>query len=337
MARGAYHLPIWRAATVGARVGRVRDRASRVGRRLRVRGGPLRVVRNTIDGFFSQAGTRMAAALSYYSILVAGPTLVLTLWLGSLAFGEEPTREAVAQIVSRAMPPNSGATAALADEMVRTSTATASLAALTGLGALFGFTRALATSLNVMMNAEGREPLYRTAVVAPLLLLAVFGLLWGAWALEIALDVVTYATGISEESPIGRALSAPVPFALGTVFFAIIFRVVPRVRLSYLEILLPSALGAGLWESSRQLFGWLVGSESSYMEVFGPLGGIVALLSWVYLSSAILVVTGQFAWAFAMERRGRGRLAAEQPREAGLSGRIEPLHGDTMVNEGASL
>jgi hypothetical protein len=29
--------------------------------------------------------------------------------------------------------------------------------------------------------------------------------------------------------------------------------------------------------------------------VFGLLGGIMALLGWVYLSSVILVLTGQFA------------------------------------------
>ena len=69
------------------------------------------------------------------------------------------------------------------------------------------------------------------------------------------------------------------------------------------------------------------------VQLFGPLGGVVALLGWIYLSSAILVLTGQFAWAFAMERRGRGALARHAPRQAGLDGWSEPFDQDNAVNE----
>ena len=306
-----------------------------MGRRVRVRGGWLRVLRNAVVGFYNQAGTRMAAALSYYSMLVAGPTLLLTLWVGTLLFGEEATREAVAQIVSRALPPNAGGANEVASEVVQHSTPAAGLAILAGIFSLFGFTRALTTSLNVTMNAEGREPLHRTAIVAPLLLVAVFGLLWGAWALRLAIDVVEVAAGTTDDSVFGYLLEGLVPLLLAAVYFSIILSVVPRVQLTRVEVLLPSALGALLWESSRRLFGWLVGSESSYLRLFGPLGGLVALLGWVYVSSAILVLIGQFAWAFSMERRGRGRLAAELPSEAGLSGRVPPHEADNMVNEAA--
>lgn len=319
--------------TVRRQAGRVGSRAARLGRRVRVRGGWLRILRNAVVGFYNQAGTRMAAALSYYSILVAGPTLLLTLWVGSLLFGEQATREAVAQILSRALPPNAGGANDLASEVVQHSTPTAGLALLVGVFSLFGFTRALTTSLNVTMNAEGREPLHRTALVAPLLLVAVFGLLWGAWALRLAIDVVEVAAGTSDDSIFGYLLEGLVPLLLAAVYFSIILSVVPRVQLTRVEVLLPSALGALLWESARRLFGWLVGSDSSYLRLFGPFGGLLALLGWVYLSSAILVLIGQFAWAFAMERRGRGRLAAELPSEAGLSGRVPPHEADNMVNE----
>src|SRR6476661_5495630 len=72
------------------------------------RGGWARIVRNTAVGYFEQAGSRMAAALSYYSILLAGPVLVFTLYMGSVAFGEDATKEAVAQVVQRILPPGGG-------------------------------------------------------------------------------------------------------------------------------------------------------------------------------------------------------------------------------------
>ena len=60
----------------------------------------------------------------------------------------------------------------------------------------------------------------------------------------------------------------------------------------------------------------------------GRVGALVA-----YASSVILVLTGQFAWAFAMERRGRGDLARRSPRQAGLDGWTELGDQDTAVNE----
>jgi hypothetical protein len=57
------------------------------------------------------------------------------------------------------------------------------------------------------------------------------------------------------------------------------------------------------------------------------------LLGWIYLSSVILVLTGQLAWAFAMERRGRGHLARRLPRQAGLEGAAGPFELENAVNE----
>ena len=42
---------------------------------------------------------------------------------------------------------------------------------------------------------------------------------------------------------------------------------------------------------------------------------------------------GQFAWAFAMERRGRGELARRAPRLAGLETTADPFATDNAVNE----
>jgi membrane protein len=275
----------------------------------------------------------MAAALSYYSIFVGGPVLVLTLLLGSAVFGEPATREAVLNVVERALPPGSDDAAEIAQRVVRTSAPTASLALVAGLLSLFGFTRALATCINVTLRTEGTEPFYRPFLVGPLLVLAVFGLLWGSWAFRFALDLLQVATGYATSGLAELLIRGLLPLLLATSYFGIILAVVPRTQLSRAEVVVPAVLGATLWEAARHVFGWLMGSESAYLRVFGPLGGVVALLAWVYTSSAILVITGQLTWAYAMERRGRGRIAAAAPREAGLDGWIRPLHGDNAVNE----
>jgi membrane protein len=131
----------------------------------------------------------------------------------------------------------------------------------------------------------------------------------------------------------GLLLGNVAPFCLAIVHFTIILSIVPRARLTLTEIIVPSVVGATLWEAARNVFGWLIGTDSFYLQLFGPLGAVVALLGWIYLSSAILVLTGQFAWAFAMERRGRGHLARHAPRQAGLDQVSDPFEQDNAVNE----
>jgi membrane protein len=304
-----------------------------VERRVFGRAGWLRIVRNTIVGFIIQAGTRMAAALSYYALLAAGPMLVLTIAVGGTVLGDEATRQIVAGALPRVLPPSAGIATDLAEAAVRHSHSTTWLALVTGVASLVGFTRALGTSLNVTLNESGAEPLRRTARLAPLLYLAVVGLLWSSWSIEVLASLAEQSIIQSVVPRPGLLLGNVAPLCLAIVHFTIILSVVPRAHLAVVEVIVPSVIGALLWEGARNVFGWLIGTDSFYIQLFGPLGAVVALLGWIYLSSAILVLTGQFAWAFAMERRGRGHLARHAPRQAGLDGWSDPFHQDNAVNE----
>jgi len=307
--------------------------ARRMERRLFGHAGWARVLRNTIVGFVIQAGTRMAAALSYYALLAAGPMLVLTVALGGLLLGEDATRQMVAAALPRILPPSAGLASAFAEGVVLTASPSTGLAVVAGLISLIGFSRALATSINVMLNEIGSEPIHRTVALVPLLYLAVLGLLWGSWMFE-GLGALAEASMLNTVVPRpGLIIGSIAPLLLAIMHFTIILTIVPRARLTPIEILVPSLAGAILWELSRNIFGWLVGTDSFYLRLFGPLGGVLALLGWIYVSSAILVLTGQFAWAFAMERRGRGALARRAPRQAGLEDSSEPFQKDNAVNE----
>ena len=309
------------------------QRARSIERAIFGRAGLARVLRNTIVGFVIQAGTRMAAALSYYALLVAGPMLVLTIALGSLLLGEEQTREIVTNALPRVLPPSASIATTLAEGVVQQSHPATGLALVTGLLSTIGFTRALGTSLNVTMNEIGGETIQRTARLVPVMYLAVLGLLWGSWTFELLARMAESSILESVIPRPGLLLGNVAPLLLAMVHMTIILAIVPRTRLTAIEILVPAFVGAVLWELARNLFGWLVGTDSYYLQLFGPLGGVVALLGWIYLSSTILVLTGQFAWAFAMERRGRGALARRSPRQAGLDHWAEPFEQDNAVNE----
>lgn len=278
----------------------------------------------------------MAAALAYYSIFVTAPLLVLTLLVGEKLFGEEATKAAMTRMVPAVLPLGAGGAAEFARELVRISTPTAGIALLAGGGALLQYARVLTTSLNVAFNAEGAEPVRRAFIVGPLLLLALLGLLWGTWALKLLAELAQRGGDVGVSRLVDVLVGGLAPLILAAIFLAIILAVAPRVRLTGREVLVPALIGAALWEAARHLFGALVGAQDLYVRVFGSLGGFLALLGWTYLNAAVLLLTGQFAWAYAMERRGRGRLASDAPRQAGPDGWSRPFEGDNVVNEDQS-
>jgi uncharacterized BrkB/YihY/UPF0761 family membrane protein len=169
--------------------------------------------------------------------------------------------------------------------------------------------------------------------IVPLLYLAVLGLFWGSWTFELLGRLAEWSLGSPMLPQPGLLFGNVVPLILAIVHIGIILAIVPRAPLTTVEIVVPAIIGGALWEAARNLFGWLVGTDSFYIQLFGPLGGVVALLGWIYLSSVILVLTGQLAWAFGMERRGRGHLARRLPRQAGLNSTAGPFELENAVNE----
>ena len=130
----------------------------------------------------------------------------------------------------RLLPPSASIATALAEEVVRTSSPAASLAAVTGLLSLIGFTRALTTSLNVTLNEIGSEPIQRTAKLVPLLYLAVLGLLWGAWMFELLGRLAEDSLVRSVIPRPGLLLGNVAPLILAMSHFTIILALVPRAR-----------------------------------------------------------------------------------------------------------
>lgn len=75
------------------------------------------------------------------------------------------------------------------------------------------------------------------------------------------------------------------------IFFLFFYQLLPKKRLS-IRTLLPGTLFATLtWQFISWLYGQIV-EYVSYSELYGQLAGIIILLIWLYLSSAILLIGG---------------------------------------------
>jgi len=89
-----------------------------------------------------------------------------------------------------------------------------------------------------------------------------------------------------------------VSFALITAIFALIYKIMPRVRVAWHDVWIGSAVTALLFTIGKFLIGLYI-AKSSVASGFGAAGSLVVVLLWVYYSAQIFLLGAEFTWVYA--------------------------------------
>jgi membrane protein len=108
-----------------------------------------------------------------------------------------------------------------------------------------------------------------------------------------------------------QAIFAAAGAAATVALFAVVYRLVPSGRVT-LRDTLPSAIVAGLmWEAAKYVFASSL-QYFHYDEIYGSVGAVVAVLTWSYVSSLILMFGAQLSVVLHQEHASE-EMAAETP------------------------
>ncbi|HEX5965085.1 MAG TPA: YihY/virulence factor BrkB family protein [Pyrinomonadaceae bacterium] len=89
-------------------------------------------------------------------------------------------------------------------------------------------------------------------------------------------------------------------YAVTVALFVLVNRFMPRANVT-LRDTLPAAFLAGLlWELAKYTFAWSLG-YFHYDQIYGSVGAVVAVLTWSYVSSLILLLGAQMTAVFHYE------------------------------------
>jgi membrane protein len=85
-----------------------------------------------------------------------------------------------------------------------------------------------------------------------------------------------------------------------TLLFALIFKVLPNVRLRWRDVWLGAACTAFLFTLGKFLIGFYLGT-SGVASYYGAAGSAIVILLWVYYSACILFFGAEFTKAYAVK------------------------------------
>lgn len=181
---------------------------------------------------------------------------------------------------------------------------------------------ALMDALNIAYDVKETRPWWKRQLLrlGCLVLAAVVVLL----ATAIFMDGERFAQWVGRTLGLGSAgvtaitiLQLIVAVALLVGLGAILFRILPNVRQRWSAVVIASVAATVLWIAATLLFRVYVQNFGSYNKTYGAIGGVIALLTWMYYSMFVLLSGGELA---AEMHHGSGAVAPE--RGAVYHGRI---------------
>lgn len=246
--------------------------------------------------------TTSAAAISYFSMLAFFPTLIFLLALGSRLSGSEQVER---YIISQALTFFPGAQHFVRKNLESLSDISNgvifSCVTVMLWAAAWVFT-VIEKALNRILGTAPRSFLHGRAVNF-VVMSTIFPLLGISSILTAILSGLKAATSRLPVQ-LGEQLEAlsgyfwQSIFILGSllitiVLFTILYKFLPNTRIAFREALTGAIVAGVLWEGAKLGFAYLL-PYFHYDLLYGSIGAGIALLSWVYLSSVIMLFGAQF-------------------------------------------
>lgn len=285
--------------------------------------GWWRLLVNTYKQMSEDHVSLIAAGIAFYSLLAIFPGLVAVMAVAGLALDPQVVVDQL-QGLSRVLPQE--ASAIILDQAVAVTGSEdggLGLAAILGLLiALYSASRGMASmieGLNVAFEVEERRGLVWLYLWTFILTL---GMIVGFLVVAGLLAVLPAILAVLPLGRFGEALASllrwPLLVAVVMGGLALLYRFAPSRGDVPWRWLTPGAVAATvLWVAGSALFTVYVANFASYNETFGALGGVIVLLTWLWLSSFIILMGAELDSEIERQDRLPGGRASAAEAAAG--------------------
>jgi membrane protein len=263
--------------------------------------------RESVASFINDGALSRGAAIAFYAVTSIGPLLLIAVAIAGLAFGQDAARGAIANQLSGLMGQQS---AELLQNAIRSASGKSSgifasaLGVVTLLLTASGMFGEIQSALNAIWEADPKgSTVYRLlrARAASLGLVVALGLLLLV-SLVISAGLSVLSAYVNAYRPVGhfilQAVNFVISFALISVLFAAIYKVLPDKDLEWRDVLVGAVVTAVLFSIGKFLIGLYIGS-SAVASSYGAAGALIVALLWIYYSAQIFLLGAEFTKVYA--------------------------------------
>lgn len=274
-----------------------------------------KLLKESIYGYLEDEALTRGAAIAFYTVTSIGPVLFIVVAIAGLFFGEDAAAGAISAQLTGLMGRQS---AELLQTVIQNASGKASsvLATFAGLVTLVvtasGVFTEMQQTLNVIWRAKPQENILSgmlRARAASLGLVAALGFLL---LVSLVISAVLTALGnyVDALLPFGylilQALNFLASYALITVLFAAIYKVLPDKPIQWRDVFVGAVVTALLFTVGKFLIGLYLGS-STIASSYGAAGSLIIVLLWIYYSAQVFLLGAEFTKVYAHHHGSRSR------------------------------
>ncbi len=271
------------------------------------------IIKGTVTEFGNDRAVTLGAALAYYAMFSIAPLLVIIVGVAGLVFQDQNAQQKVVQQLQGVVGQKAaGMVQSMMSAQHRGSSLIATIIGvivlLLGASGLFG---QLKTSLNLIWGVKPKPDrgilgLVLDRLVSILLVLGIGILLMASMVLTSCISIFYREINQLIHLPgfVAQIINLVVSLGIITLLFAVIFKVLPDVRISWRNVWVGAFTTALLFVAGEYLLSLYLhrqGTTSSY----GAAGSVVLLLMWIYYSSLILFIGAEFTQVYAQQTGAR--------------------------------
>ena len=269
-------------------------------------------LKDSFKGFSDHKITKLSASLAYFTTFSLGPLLIVIIFIAGRVLGEEAAQGTIFNEIK-------GFIGAEGAAQIQTIIKNAAISGKSGIAAVIGILTLLIGATTVFgemqdsINSIWGVKAKPKAGIMKLIMtrLLSFGMIASlGFLLLVSLAITAVVEGIGNRLKdafpdvtvvVLYIVNLIVTFGVITALFAIIFKVLPDVRIKWKDIW-PGAIATAILFMIGKFLISIYISKSDIGSTYGAAGSLVILIVWIYYSSIILYFGAEFTKSYALQK-----------------------------------
>jgi membrane protein len=177
------------------------------------------------------------------------------------------------------------------------------ISGIVGFSALILFSvwifRSFRIALSIVFKMEKRRGIIRGFAIDIMMLLIAEVLLLANMGLSSYIAVLENLEGklfLPIAPAIRWILQYFLPFVIAFCMFFLVYKITPPRKIRFRSAIRAALFAALLWEVAKHVFEWYALNMAEYSTIYGPLSTAIVFIVWIYYSSAIFVIGGEYVY-----------------------------------------
>jgi membrane protein len=250
-----------------------------------------------------------AAAIAFYTIFSLAPVLLISAGIASLVFSEQQAEDQIVQEIGNLTGTEGAKVARQVLQNVTLLKGSPMAVVLGILTALIGSTAVFAnlqSSLNQVWQVQSKTDLSTIKVLIRVRMRSFGIVLAVGFLLLVSMVFSALLNGIQgmmddqmkQVSWLWNLMNTLISFGVITLLFAMIYKYLPDVKISWRDVVIGAALTSVLFSIGKYMIGFYLGNVA-IGSTYGAAGSFVVLLIWIYYSSLIFFFGAEFTHVYA--------------------------------------